>query len=291
MNPLAATALRSTVFFAALLLVAPVSARALQDATPVPATAAPDSTAASSQSAKIPGKRVKAPRTKKAKVPRVKQAKAPRVKQARAPKTPRVRKTAAAPDSASAKPAKVANVREPEPSFAEQRKLDGIYAKRTNWMSLWFGYAKRTGDVTGEGLVGYGLAYQRMLSRRLAFEAGAAHDIVGHFGGELDEVVPFTAEFQRHFQWHTAVRPFIGVGGGFYLHKSYRTGSDYNTTTTGGPHFSVGFSSELDANHVIGFVVRVASIKGRPGIVNPTFGPDTASETIWTAKIGWGLAY
>jgi len=42
---------------------------------------------------------------------------------------------------------------------------------------------------------------------------------------------------------------------------------------------------------VIGVIVRVASIQGRKGIVNPTFGEEKATETLWTAKIGWGLVY
>jgi hypothetical protein len=289
-KPLAAHAQRLLLLLAAVLLIGSAApARALQDAVPTPAksdsTAAPAPAMTGKPSGKKPraAKQARAPREKKPK-----QAKVPK-----APPPPRVKKSSAASDSvAAAKLAQRAKkAKEPAKPYEERRKEDGIYAQGANWLSLRFGYAKRTGDVTGEGLVGYGMAYQHMITRRVAFEAGAAHDIVGHFNGELDEVVPFTGEFQRHFHWNTAVRPYLGLGGGFYLHKSYRTGTDYTTTTSGGPHLSIGFSSQLDPDHVIGLVVRVATIQGRTGVVNPTFGPEKANETIWTAKISWGLAY
>lgn len=179
----------------------------------------------------------------------------------------------------------------PEKSFEEQQKEDGIYAKHSNWLTLRFGYAKRTGDLTGDGFVGYGVGYQHMITKKYAFAANVGHDVVGHFQNQLDEAFPFTGEFQRHFKWDTALRPFVGLGGGYYLRKSYRTGNDYNTAATGGAHLSLGFTSALDLHHVVGVEARVARLTGRPGVVNPTFGPGTDSETIWTVKLIWGLVY
>jgi hypothetical protein len=209
---------------------------------------------------------------------------------------PKAQKQASAEKPAKkARPAKAPKAppvaRAPEKSWEEQRKEDGIYAKRSNWISFRFGYAKRTGDVAGDGFVGYGVGYQRMLTRRYAFAATAGHDIVAHFQSQLDEAVPLTGEFQRHFKWSTALRPYVGLGGGYYLRKKYRTAGEYNTTTTGGGHVSLGFTSALDVNHVIGFETRVAWLQGRPGVVNPTFGPGEDTETLWTAKVIWGLVY
>jgi len=216
--------------------------------------------------------------------------------QARAAKQPRTKapkaaKVAAAPRSKPAKPPQEPKAKPVEKSMEEQRKEDGIYAKRSNWLTFRFGYAKRSGDLTGDGFVGYGVAYQHMMSNKYAFAAGVGHDVVGHFQNELDEAVPFTGEFQRHFKWNTSVRPYVGLGGGYYLRKKYRTASDYNTAPTGGGHVSLGLTSALDPNHVVGFETRVAWLKGRKGIVNPTFGPGEDSETIWTAKLSWGLVY
>ena len=263
-----------------LSVLIPALARA--QAEPTPESPAPDTTTVQPAAVGKPAKKGKAPKT---------------------PKTPESAKskpaamtaaTDSASDSAAAKPgkpAKAPRIRAPEKSREEQKKEDGVYAKGSNWISLRFGYAKRTGDLNGDGLVGYGVGYQHMIDNRYAFAAGAGHDIVGHFAGRLDEAVPFTAEFQRHFNWKSSVRPFVGVGGGFYFRKAYRTGIDYTTTTTGGPHLSIGFTSALDDAHAIGFETRIARIQGRPGVVNTTFGPGEVTETIWTAKISWALVY
>lgn len=198
---------------------------------------------------------------------------------------------AAAP-APKGKPTKAARApRAPEKSLEEQKKEDGVYAKNSNWLAFKFGYAKHAGEVTGDGHVGYGVAFHHMISRRYAFAAGAGHDVVGKFGPQVDIAVPITAEFERHFRWQGAVRPYVGLGGGFYFRKKYRTGAEYTTTTTGGPHLTLGFTSALDDRHVIGMETRVAQIKGRPGIVNPAFGVGTDSEILWTVKLTWALAY
>jgi len=201
------------------------------------------------------------------------------------------RAQAEAKPAAAPKPAKVKKDRAPEKSLEEQRKEDGVYTKGSNWMSMRFGWAKRTGELAGNGFVGYGVGYQHMMSRKFAFAAGAGHDVVGHFGSQVDVAVPFTAEFQRHFKWNTAVRPYVGIGGGFYLRKAYRTGTEYTTTTTGGPHFTLGFTSALDAKHIIGLETRIAKVQGHTGVVNPTFGPGQSTESLWTIKASWSLAY
>ena len=272
-----ATVMAMVAIVAAVALLSGLTpTRSRAQADPKPADPAPTGEQAATtgkqkaKKAPKPPKAAKKPRAEKV----AKSAQPTRAKAEKAPKAPKVAKTKA-----------------PEKSLEEQQKEDGVYAKGSNWLSFRFGYAKRTGDLTGDGLVGYGIGYTHMLSRRYAFGAGVGQDIVGHFGAQIDEAVPFTAEFQRHFNWNSSVRPYVGLGGGYYLRKSYRTGSDYNTSTTGGPHVSLGFTSALNGKHVIGFETRVASIKGRPGIVNPTFGPELASETIWTAKISWALVY
>ena len=176
-------------------------------------------------------------------------------------------------------------------SYEERRKEDGVYAKGANWLGLRFGYANRSGELSGDGFIGYGMSYTRMLSNRYAFAASINHDIVGHFADQIDVAVPFTGEVQRVIKMGGEMRSYIGVGAGYYFRKYYRTGTEYNTTTTGGGHVSIGFTSQLDDRHVIGFETRVAWIQGRPGVTNPTFGPGTDTETLWTAKLTWALVY
>jgi hypothetical protein len=177
------------------------------------------------------------------------------------------------------------------PSYEERRKAEGVYAKSANWLGLRFGYANKTGELSGDGFVGYGMSYTRILSSRYAFAAGINHDIVGHFAHQIDVAVPITGEFQRIIKMGGEMRSYVGVGGGYYFRKYYRTGTEYNTTTAGGGHLSLGFTSQLDDRHVIGFETRVAWVQGRPDVTNPTFGPGTDIETLWTAKLTWALVY
>jgi hypothetical protein len=177
------------------------------------------------------------------------------------------------------------------PSYEERRKVEGVYAKGANWLGLRFGYANKTGELSGDGFIGYGMSYTRILSSRYAFAAGINHDIVGHFAHEIDVAVPITGEFQRIVKMGGEMRSYIGVGGGYYFRKYYRTGTEYNTTTAGGGHLSLGFTSQLDDRHVIGLETRVAWVQGRPGVTNPTFGPGTDTETLWTVKLTWALVY
>ncbi len=201
--------------------------------------------------------------------------------------------TTATPVSAGkpAKSPKPAKPRTPTKPYEDRRKEDGVLAQGANWLSLRFGYAKRSGDLSGQGFVGYGVGYQHMMSNRYAFAAGVGHDVVGHFANQVDIAVPFTAEFQRHFRWKSAARPYVGVGGGFYFRKKYRTGGEYNTYTTGGAHVTVGFHSAIDDRHVIGIEARAARLQGQSGIVNPTFGTGEDSETLWSLKASWSLVY
>jgi hypothetical protein len=222
-----------------------------------PATPAPAATSTSSgKSAKSSSKSSKAPKVSKPKAPK-----------------------AAAAAAVAPKP------------YEQRRKEDGVYAKGANWLGLRFGYANRTGETSGDGFIGYGMSYTRMLSNHYAFAAGINHDIVGHFADQIDVSVPFTGEFQRVFKMGSEMRPYIGLGGGYYFRKYYRTGTEYNTTTAGGGHVSIGLTSQLDDKHVVGFETRVAWVSSRPGITNPTFGTSTSTETIWTAKLTWALVY
>lgn len=221
--------------------------------------------------------------------------KAKKAKKAKPPKPAKMKQTAVAKPVAVAKPkvekpAKAAKAKEPELSFEEQKKADGVYMKGSNWMSARFGWAKRAGEFNGDGLVGYGVGYSHMVSPRLAFAVHANHDIVGHFGSHLDEMVSFSGEFQRHFRWKAGVRPYIGLGGGYYVKKYYRTGDD-RSSPTGGPHVSLGFTSAIDERHLIGLEFRGARLDGRPGISNPTFGTGGESEIVWTVKGSWAIAY
>jgi len=211
--------------------------------------------------------------------------------------TPAVAGAQATPAPEAVKPEKAPKVakprkaKPPEKSYEDRRREDGVYAKGANWLSFRFGWAKRAEDLAGSGLVGYGVGYQRMMSKKYAFSARIDHDVVGHYGNDVDISVPFTGEFQRHFLLKSAARPYLGIGGGYYYRKAYRTGTEYTTTATNGVHLSMGLISPVSDRHVVGFDVRMAFVDGREGIHNPTFGPSQPTETLWSAKVCWALVY
>jgi hypothetical protein len=104
-------------------------------------------------------------------------------------------------------------------------------------------------------------------------------------GGADDRRVPARVQVERRDA------PYLGVGGGFYFRSSIAPAA-----STTPPRAVAGTSrsaspSQLDDKHVVGFETRVAWVQGRPGVVNPTFGAGSDTETIWTAKLTWALVY
>ena len=57
------------------------------------------------------------------------------------------------------------------------------------------------------------------------------------------------------------------------------------------PARSLGLLSPVTDRNVVGLEGRAAFLKGRPGVVDPTFGPGVGTETIWTVKVSWALVY
>ena len=179
----------------------------------------------------------------------------------------------------------------PEKSIEEQRAADGLWMKRSNWLSVRAGYAKATGSYAGGGLVGYGIAYQRMLTPRWAVGGAVQHDALGHLGRAVEISVPFTLEVSRHFNWHTAMRPYLGVGGGYYWHKYYRTGTHYTGRPGAGQYLNFGANMPLNDRHLLGIDSRVSFVETPEGAVNPVFGTEKASQTLWSVKLNWAFAY
>ncbi|MFN8588457.1 MAG: hypothetical protein U0704_11740 [Candidatus Eisenbacteria bacterium] len=207
------------------------------------------------------------------------------------------RPAAPAATSAAPKPAKPKTPKPPKPpkpaekSYEEQRAIDGVWAKRANWISFGAGYAKSRAKGAGDGLAGYGLSYDRMLNRNWSLGASVNHDLLGHFDHATEVAVPFTVDLTRHFKWKTAVRPYVGVGGGYWFHKYYRTEADYTGAPGSGWHLSFGANLPLDDRHVLGLDTRFSKFATREGVVNPVFGPEDSSESMWSVKLNWALVY
>jgi hypothetical protein len=215
-------------------------------------------------------------------------------KAAKPAKVEKAKKPAPVAAVASPKPKAVKPPKPPKPpekSLEEQRKEDGIWTKGTNWLSMRAGYAKSTVANTGDGVAGYGISYQHMIDRQWSFGGAVQHDLLGRVGNSSEISVPFTLELARHFKLDTAIRPYFGAGGGYYFHKYYRTGSEYTGVPGAGYYVTLGANLPLSGRHVLGLDARTSFVKGHEGIVNPVFGPEKASQTLWSVKLTWGIVY
>jgi len=194
---------------------------------------------------------------------------------------------AATPAVAPAKPVKLTPIKKP---FAERRILDGPWAEDANWLSFMAGYARAGGANAGDAMGGYGMGFTHMINTKWSFGAQIRHEVLGHIGSSYEMSVPMTAEFSRHFKWKTVVRPYLGLGGGYYFHKYYRTEADYTGSPGGGWHMAFGMNLPIDDRHVLGFDSRVGFVKGRgENVVNPVFGPEAETMKQWSVKVVWAV--
>lgn len=189
------------------------------------------------------------------------------------------------------KKAKAPKAVKPRLSAEEDRKQNGPWASRMNWLSLRAGYAKLSTETAGDGFVGYGLAYQRNLTPKYGFVASVHHEVVGVENAAKEIAVPMTVGFVRHLNWHTALRPYVGIGAGYYFHKYYRTGPDYGGAPQSGWYLNTGWNLPIDDRHLVGVDARMSLVDGRGGVSNAVFGPENESETQWSVKLNWALAY
>jgi hypothetical protein len=170
------------------------------------------------------------------------------------------------------------------------RAADEQWNKGSRWLSLRAGYAKSTEERAPNGNIGYGFGYTQFLSRKWAVSAFVHHEVLGRYGHAAQFEVPFTAELTRHFRWKTPLRPYLGMGGGAFYHKTYRTGEDTGSFHNGF-YFTGGFNTTLDARHLLGVDTRVAFVDGDENISDPVFGPGHSNSVHWSVKLNWALAY
>jgi hypothetical protein len=211
-------------------------------------------------------------------------------------KAAKVQKPKAQPAAAKAAPVAPKEKPAPKPKPAppsreELVKRDGPWATQTNWLGVRAGYAKSTADNSGDGLGGYGIWYQHMMSNHWSIGGSVQHDLVSHFAGSYEISVPFTLELSRHFRWSPTLGTYLGVGGGYYFHKYYRSPRDYTGAPGSGSYITFGGNVPVSDRHLLGLDVRTSFVRGRDGVVNPVFGPEKKSETLYSIKLGWAMVY
>jgi len=161
------------------------------------------------------------------------------------------------------------------PAFAAgSGEPEGSVLKRgSQWMSVRAGYAKGSGEVAPDGAIGGGFGYRRFVLDRWAVGIFAQYDLLGKFGSAADISVPLTLEVTRHTRWGAGVYPYVGVGGGAFYNKLYRTGADQSGFKPG-RYLTFGAQFPIKRQSMLGLDVRMAQVDKFDA--NPAFpGPPT----------------
>jgi hypothetical protein len=147
------------------------------------------------------------------------------------------------------------------PAFAQGSADDmGISLQRgTQWMSLQAGYARGSGDISPDGMVGGAIGYRRFVLDRWSAGGFIGLDLLGKFGGSADMDVPIVIEIVRHTKWGAAVYPYVGFGVGAHYRKYYRTGQDVSEFTPG-RHATVGVMTPIHKGGLLGLSLRMTSV-------------------------------
>jgi hypothetical protein len=165
-------------------------------------------------------------------------------------------------------------------------KVDSLDAwnKGKSWLSLRAGYARSSESGSADGNVGAGAGYARFLSSRWSLGLVVEDNLLGKFGAGAEIEYPVTLELLRHYQWKTALRPYLGFGGGAYYHKYYRTGDD-TASWRSGFYFAGGINAPVSPHFQLGVDGRVQFVSGDQSVNNPLFGAEDAQLTQYGLKL------
>jgi len=189
-----------------------------------------------------------------------------------------------------------------KPAAGPVDELTRSWQPARQWMSFRVGMARSLAPDAPDGSVGGGIGFSRMISglhiwrftplRRWSFGGYVQVDQIGRFGNASEIEVPLTAELVRHYQWGTPyLRPYLGLGGGAFFRKLYRTGADVAPRPRVGGYLVVGANAPINSNRVIGVDLRFARVDGDNGGVNPVFGVGKNPVTHWGMKLNYAITY
>lgn len=187
---------------------------------------------------------------------------------------------------------KLATKEAKHPKQAKQADVDSLAAWNAgmSWLMLRGGFA-RSGEPDGSGhAVGAALGYQHFLTARWALGFIAQGDLLGKFGAAAEIEYPITLELTRHFRWKTALRPYMGAGGGAYYHRFYRTGNDSEKLQSGA-YLVGGFNAPVGKRSILGIDGRMQFVSGDKLVTNPVFGTEDAQLMHYSLKLGWSVAF
>lgn len=180
------------------------------------------------------------------------------------------------------------------------------WSKGRGWVTLRAGYAKSSFGGSAAGNVGGGFGFSHFLSNKWAIGGYVHEDLLGKFGGSAEIEIPMTLEIVRHGRWGAALHPYVGLGGGAFWRKYYRTGDDL-TKVHGAAYLTLGANTPLGRGRVFGIDLRAARLPKMED--NPVFrryaGPFpavapapgtqplelTGTNLHWSAKLGYSFTY
>ena len=206
------------------------------------------------------------------------------------------------------------------PAFAAgtEEPAGSVLKRGSQVISMRAGYAKGSGEVAADGLVGGGFGYRRFVLDRWAVGAFAHYDVLGRFGTAEDISLPLTIEVTRHTRWGAGVYPYAGIGAGAFYEKQYRTGADVSGFTPG-RYLTFGAAFPIRRQSMLGIDVRMATVdkfdaspafpgpsasrhkiddlltdlKGPSSPDMPLLFSDTEhkSRTLWSVKLDYSITY
>jgi hypothetical protein len=172
----------------------------------------------------------------------------------------------------------------PPPAVPSARPSDA-WAPGSQWLSLRFGYAKSGDENAANGNIGAGFGFNAM-GKGMWSVGGYAHlEVLGRFGSATELEMPLTLEFARHSRWGSVVRPYFGLGGGVFFHKTYRTGGD-EADMRPGFYFVGGINTAISDHSLLGFDVRTV-FQGPVENNDPVFGSGDPDVTRWSVKVNY----
>jgi len=161
------------------------------------------------------------------------------------------------------------------------------WSKGKQWLSVRAGYARSAATGAADGNIGFGFGYTRVRSTKWSFSTAASFEVLGRYGGSSEMEVPWIVEATRHYKWNTPIRPYLGAGVGFYVHKISGT-SDDGASVIFGPHLSGGFNTPISDHGLLGFDVRMSSLESDKQ-QNPVFGGEAVTGEGQSRVVHWSV--
>ncbi len=190
------------------------------------------------------------------------------------------------------------------PAFAQGAAGDTtwqtMWSPGAKWLTAGVGYARNAGETAGNGLIGGSVGVNWMWRHQLSLHAFVGEDLYGKFAGAANIGIPIGLTVQRHMAWKTALRPYIGLGGGVVMQRYFRTGDDTNQTA---PVFWLvtGADAPIAPGRLLGIVARIGftTLEEPNPVFNPleidpvdgSIAPTWEDTQLWSVQVRYGLAF